>query len=277
VSLILSALVVLIGLIDPACAGFTERELAGVALQLPPDARIPEDVVFQDATDRSTNFRDALSGHPALVVPVDFTCRATCGPALTIASAALAESGLRPGEEFKLIVIGFDPRDSMAEAHAFTAARIGPVIANATLILQADAANTASFIAAVGYRALYDAGTDQFAHPAGALVATPDGRISRALSSLALNPHDLRLALIEAGEGRIGSIADRVALLCSKFDPVHGIYTSAVTRVLQAACGITVMSLAGVLFWLSRRTRRQRAARCAPIQVLPVRSGRRLG
>src|SRR5207248_9492770 len=170
----------------------------------------------------------------------------------------------RPDEEFKLIVIGFDPRDSMAEARAFASARVAPVIAAATLILHGDRENTERFLAAVGYRALYDADTDQFAHPAGALVATPDGRILRALSSLAVNPHDLRLALIEAAEGRIGSIADRVALLCSTFDPVHGIYTGTITRLLQAACGLTVIFLAGFLFWLSRRMRRQRAGRCAP-------------
>jgi protein SCO1/2 len=117
VRLILGVLVVVIGLIDSACAGFTQRELASIALQPPPDASIPESVVFQDATGRATSFRDALGGRPALVVPADFTCRTTCGPALTIASAALAASGLRPGEEFKLIVIGFDARDSMAEAH----------------------------------------------------------------------------------------------------------------------------------------------------------------
>ena len=58
-------------------------------------------------------------------------------------------------------------------------------------------------------------------------MLTADGRVARALSSLALNPRDLRLALVEAGEGRIGGLADRITLLCSGFDPVHGVYTPA--------------------------------------------------
>ena len=88
-----------------------------------------------------------------------------------------------------------------------------PAIAAASIIARADAEDTERFLAAIGYRAVYDVRNDAFAHPAGAVVVNPDGRVTRALSTLALNPRDLRLALTEAGDGRIGSIADRVILL----------------------------------------------------------------
>jgi protein SCO1/2 len=126
------------------------------------------------------------------------------------------------------------------------------------LILQGDAENTARVMAAVGFRSLYDAETDQYAHPAAALVMTADGRIARALSSLALNARDLRLGLVEAGEGRIGSLADRVTLLCSQFDPIHGMYTGTIARILEIACGITVLALGGALLGLSQRPRQKR-------------------
>jgi protein SCO1/2 len=113
-------------------------------------------------------------------------------------------------------------------------------------------------MAAIGYATAYDAATDQFAHPAGALVVAPDGRVARVLPSLALNARDLRLALVEAGAGRIGDIGDRITLLCSQFDPVHGIYTAAVRRILLAAGVTTLVILAAALLLLQRRPRRSR-------------------
>jgi protein SCO1 len=72
-------------------------------------ARIPAGLIFQDAAGRSLHLLEALAGRPALILPVVFTCRTLCGPALTIASAALAETGLEPGQDFQFGVLGFDP------------------------------------------------------------------------------------------------------------------------------------------------------------------------
>jgi len=73
------------------------------------NARIPASLIFQDAAGRSLHLLEALAGRPALILPVVFTCRTLCGPALTIASAALAETGLEPGHDFQFGVLGFDP------------------------------------------------------------------------------------------------------------------------------------------------------------------------
>jgi protein SCO1/2 len=250
----------LVTFIRPCWSSFTEEQLASVSLQPAAGARMPDNAVFDDGT-RLVGLVEALAGRPALVLPVDFTCRSICGPALTMASSALAETGLRPGVDFKLVVIGFDPRDSIAQARAFVSERVDPAIAPAMLILQGDAENTGRVMAAVGFRSLYDAQTDQFEHPSAALVITADGRVGRSLSSLALNARDLRLGLVEAGEGRIGNLADRVTLLCSQFDPIHGMYTGTITRILEIACGVTALALGGALLWLSHRPRQCDAQR----------------
>jgi protein SCO1/2 len=252
------ALFMLVTFIGPCRSSFTQQQLASVSFQPAAGARMPDNAIFDEAGGRSVDVVEALAGRPALVLPVDFTCRSICGPALTMASSALAETGLRPGADFKLVVIGFDPRDNIDQARAFVSERVDPAIAPAMLILQGDAENTGRVMAAVGFRSLYDAETDQYAHPAAALVMTADGRIARALSSLALNARDLRLGLVEAGEGRIGSLADRVTLLCSQFDPIHGMYTGTITRILEIACGITVLALGGALLRLSQRPRQKR-------------------
>jgi protein SCO1/2 len=108
---------------------------------------------------------------------------------------------------------------------------------------------------ALGYHYRYDAAADQFAHPAGALVLTSDGRVSRSLASLALNPTDLRLALVEAGGGRIGTFTDRLSLLCYGFDAAHGVYTPAIARMLKVLAGLTVIGVLGSIAILEKRRR----------------------
>jgi protein SCO1/2 len=257
---LVSTLILLFGLICPAFSALTQRELASVGFEPPANARIPASLIFQDAAGRSVHLVEALAGRPALVLPVDFTCRTLCGPALTIASAALAQTGFSPRQDFQLVVVGIDPTDTIADARALVTARVAdPRLSETAVIMQGDTSSIQAFMAAIGYRAVYDAGADQFAHPAGAVVVTADGRVSRVLSSLALNPGDLRLALTEAGEGRVGSFTDRLALLCSQFDPAHGVYTSAVIRIIQVSAVLTVLLVAGGLLLLNRSQQRARA------------------
>jgi protein SCO1/2 len=107
----------------------------------------------------------------------------------------------------------------------------------------------------IGYRFQRDAANEAIAHPAAFLTLTEDGTVSRVLSSLALQPGDLRLALIEAGGGKIGGIAGRVQLLCYGFDAVHGIYTPQVTMLLRITGGLTVTLIAAYVAFMVWRTR----------------------
>jgi protein SCO1/2 len=248
----------LIGLIlsltaNAAHAGLSERDLAGVSLAPPPGATVPLDLLFRDLSGQRLSLKKAIDNKPALLVLVDFTCRTICGPALMIASSALAETGLRATNDYRLIVVGLDPKDTATDALAMLGQIEDPAVAAATTVLSGDAAAVRALTAAIGYKFTYDADADQFAHPAGTVVITGDGRVSRVLSSLALNPLDLRLALVEAGQGRTGSLADRLTLLCYGFDAVHGIYTALIWRVLEAAASLTILVLAGSILVFQRR------------------------
>jgi protein SCO1/2 len=237
----------------PVSSAVTEKDLAKAVLAPPPNAIVPLSLPLRDLAGRALTLGDALAGRAALVIPVDFTCRGICGPALAILSASLVRTGLRPGSDFAFVVVGIDPEDSAENAHALLDSRVGdPDLAAAATILPAGP-GTQDLEDLVGYRFVYDAETDQFAHPAGVLVLSADGRLSRVLPSLSLDERTLRLAIIEASQGRIGSVMDRVALLCSGFDPVRGIYTPLILRVLAFAAAVTAGALAAALLWLHRR------------------------
>jgi protein SCO1/2 len=240
-----------------AQAALTRSELDGVSLAPPAGAAAPLALNFRDIDDRRVTLREAIGGRPSLLLLVDYTCRTICGPALAIASGALAQTGLDP-TKFRLLVIGLDPKDSAEDARVM-ARQIGdPAVENVTTLLRGDPDNVHQLTDALGYRYRYDAAEDQFAHPAGALVMTADGRVSRGLSSLALNPRDLRLALVEAGAGRIGTFRDRLTLLCYGFDAAHGVYAPAIARMLKLFAALTVIGALGSIVVLERRRRMTR-------------------
>ncbi|MGO4707351.1 SCO family protein [Microvirga sp. 2MCAF38] len=242
-----------------AWAGLSERDLAAVKLAPLTDARLPPGLTFLDFHNRRMSILTAIEDRPALLVPVDYTCRSTCGPTLAIVSAALGETGLAPGRDYHVIVVGIDARDGIEDARALRDTQIvDPAVGASTTFLRGDAETVQSLLQALDYQVVYDSENDQFAHPNGVLALTSDGRISRVLSGIGLDSQNLRLALLEAGEGKIGGLRDRFILMCYGFDPVHGIYTPLIKRVLTATGTLTVGILGVVLVLLWRRDGRAR-------------------
>jgi protein SCO1/2 len=236
-----------------ACAGLTEAQIGEVALSPPPGARVPMSLTMKDLDGHDVTLGHAIAGRPTLLLPADFTCSQICGPALSIAANALRQTGLKAGRDYSLVVLGIDARDSLEDARRFATGQVGgPGVS----VLSGDGEAIRSLLAAMGYRFQRDKGHDAIAHPAAFVTLTAEGRVSRALSSLALQSNDLRLALIEAGDGRIGGLAGRISLLCYGFDAVHGIYTRQIATLLRIAGGSTVMILAaaiGLMLWRTRR------------------------
>lgn len=208
-----------------------------------------------DVSDRTAPLQSWLGGIPTIWILADYTCETLCGPAISIVSNALADTGLRAGQDFRLIVVGFDPKDSSAQALAMKSEQVSSRsgLPGQSYFLRADAADLSTLIDAFGVRTVYDREHDQFAHPAAAFVVTPGGRISRALSALSVDATSLRLGLVEAGQGRVGRWADQVHLLCYGFDPTSGTYTLMARRLLLAGTSITVIVLALLIGLLFRR------------------------
>jgi protein SCO1/2 len=241
----------------PAFGAVSRAVLDQVYVDPKPGATLPLSLTFRDDAGRPQSLAQALDGHAAVLIFADYTCRTLCGPILDFTTAALQKSELRAGSDYRLIVIGLDPKDSLDAARAMKASRVdngGPISSNATFLTGTDATIGAA-TAALGYHFAYDPDADQFAHPAAAFVLTRDGKVTRVLSGLGISGTDLRLALVDAGQGQIGTLADRFHLLCYGFDPARGIYTARIGLILQICGGITVALIAGGIALMHRMTR----------------------
>ena len=244
----------------PACARLVQADLARVAVVPPPGARAPLDLPAVDAgSGLALTLGQAIAGRPALLLPVDYTCSNVCDPMVAMSADALASTGLAP-EDYAWVLVGIDPRDDAAAARRMLAETLGeraPSVRPRALIVSEAA--LARLTASLGYKAVYDAGTDSFAHPAATLLLAGDGRVARVLSPLALTGRDLRLALTDAGEGHVGGLADRFALLCYGYDAARGIYTPLVQRILTVAGIVTILTIGLLILGLTRLTRRRAA------------------
>jgi protein SCO1/2 len=244
-----------------AQGGLLASALEAVGVAPPPNAQAPTALELIDEDGGPRSLADAMAGRPTLLILADYTCKSLCGPVLGLAAQGLEQSGLQPGTDYRVVSIGLDPNDKPADARAMKRAQIGEGtgLAGATAFLSADANALAQIEAALGYRSAYDSQNDQVAHPAVAFVLTGDGRLARMLSGLALDPADLRLALVEAGEGRTGNLADAVRLICYGFDPAAGIYTLSIHRLLLLVSLLSSAALAAAIGLMLREEARQKA------------------
>ena len=236
----------------------TRQEIARAGLAPAMGAVLPKDAVFREANGAELTLGAVLRGKPALVSFTDYTCRRVCGPALESLALALQSVSLRQGADYRVVAIGFNPANGPADAAAFRDAHFGNTdFARQTHFLTADPATIARLSQAAGLSVTYDAQHQQFAHPIGLLLTTPDGRISRIVNPLTVTPFDLRLAIVQTAESQLASISDRVTLLCYGWDAATGAYTVAIWRILTLCCLVTTALFAAAMLYLVRRDRRK--------------------
>jgi protein SCO1 len=240
-----------------------------IALPPPPQAaldqrlgaELPLSLPLVDANGRATALGHELRGTPVLLVPGYYSCPELCGLVMHGLLEAVHASGLVP-QAVRIVRVSIDPQDTPATAAAARARDLayasflgGP--APDLHLLVGSAADTAAIARAVGYR--YETvAADQregelaarFAHPAAVVLMTPQGRVSRYFMGVRFDPAELRLAVDAAGHGDVGSLTDRIALLCAHFDPRVGRHSEAVMNGLRA---VGLLTVAGLGAWTWRR------------------------
>jgi protein SCO1/2 len=186
-----------------------------------------------------------------------------CTIGLNGLTSALDVLPFEAGREFELLSISFEPKERPAQAAAkkkVQLARYKRPGAASWHFLTGDRESIDRVTKAVGFRYAWDPETRQYAHPAGTVIATSDGRVSRYLFGIEYAPKDLRLALVESGNGQIGGLVDQALLFCYQYNPHAGRYSAAIMNVIQAAAVLTVLALGGFIVIMRRRERAETRA-----------------
>jgi protein SCO1/2 len=226
-----------------------------------PGAQIPLDTSFDDETGRSMTLREAAAGKPVLLAPVMHRCPNLCGLTLAGLGEAVQIQKFVAGRDFSLVAFGLDPREGPGEASASIneLRQAFPALKEGVHGLTGTAYDIAAVLKPLGYRYAWDNDLNQYAHIAAVAVITPDGRLSRWLYGITPDPLDVRLALTEAGQGKLGSWTDQLLLLCYHYDPQTGRYGTLIWTLLRIAGGGTMaVGLGWIGLALLRERRRGR-------------------
>lgn len=232
-------------------------------------AMLPLRATFTDAQGHATQLGEYFGKTPVVMVFGYYHCPQLCSTVMDGVLQAIQDAGL----PYAVVGIGIDPRETPADAASKLKAYRSADDNAAKLHLLTGRQDQIERVArTAGFQYEYDQPSDQFTHPAGFLVATPAGRISRYFSGLRFDRRDVRLALIEASDERVGSLAEQVLLLCSHYDPLAGRYTFAAMTLARIVGLLTILLLAAGIWRAHRRSATRPGARRPGSQELHAQS-----
>ena len=226
-------------------------------------AQLPLALEFRDETGKAVQLREYFSAKPVILILDYYQCPRLCPLVLDGLLASLRMLVLTVGEQFDVLTVSIDPRDTPVVAAAKKAHYLGrygrPGAAGGWHFLTGEAEAIQHLASAVGFQYTYDAAQDQFAHAAEIVIATPQGILARYFYGINYAPRELRLGLLEAAANTIGSPVDQLLLFCYHYDPATGKYGLAIMNIIRLAGLITVLGLGLFMGVMFRRDRRQRA------------------
>ena len=234
-----------------APSGIPPSGFASFAFEQHPGAQLPLDVTLRGADGRPVRFGSLFDGKPVLLDFEYDRCTTLCGVMLDQITGALRPLPLVAGRDYRLVAIDIDPAATPQQAAAFATAH--GVAGDGMEVLTGDEPAIRRLAEATGFPYRRDPATGQYAHPAGFLVATPSGGVSRYLLGFDWRPFDLRLALTEARRATIAAPAQAVLLFCYCYDPQTGRYDLAVGRLLDIVGAATLLAIAGLVWAAARR------------------------
>jgi protein SCO1/2 len=244
-------------------ASQTPQALQQVRFDQKLDARLPLDARFRDESGRDVALGEFFGKRPVVLAFVYYECPMLCTQILNGLVSGLGVLEQSAGKEFDVVAISFDARETPVMAAAKKAVYLDtykrPGAEQGWHFLTGDDANIRRVTAAAGFQFNWDEATQQFAHASGVIVVTPDGRLARYLFGIEYPPRDLKFALMESSEGRIGSVVDQVLLYCFHYEPATGTYSLAAMNAVRLGGALTVALLLGVVGMSLRRDGRAAA------------------
>jgi protein SCO1/2 len=247
--------------VGPVPTGNSTEVLKKVDIEQRLGNQIPLDLKFRDESGREVRLGEYFGkGKPVALTLVYYECPMLCSQVLNGAVGAFQALSFTAGKEFEVVTVSFDPREGpelaakKKETYLRRYKREGAE--QGWHFLTGDKASIDALADAVGFRYVWDEQSQQFAHASAVMVATPQGKLSHYFYGIDYAPKDLRLAFVEASEGKIGSPVDSLLLFCYHYDPASGRFAP-VMGVLRAAGVLTVFGVIGLLLYLRRVSKRR--------------------
>ena len=245
-------------------------ELQGVGITEHFGEQVDLSLTFRNEKGELTPLSSVINGRqPVLLFLAYYGCPNLCNLFLNGATDGLKGLKWTSGKDFQILTISIDPREDTKlarmkkEAHLMAYGRPEAAagwhfwVNDRKAAADANDINVKKLATQVGFGYHYDKDQDQYAHSAGMIVLTPEGKVSRYLYGIEYQPRDLKLALTEAGGGKIGTLAERILLFCYHYDPKGKKYAIYATNVMRAGGGFTVLIVGGILGYFWRRNRRR--------------------
>ena len=245
---------------QPTTGAFSDLlDRVGISPQL--NHQVPLELEFVDSAGKTVRLGECFQDKPVILHLVYYQCPMLCQLSRDGLLDSLSTLSLKQGDDFSVITLSFDPREGptlSARARAMAVERCGQdAVDRGWHFLTGREPAIAAVTGAVGFRYTFDEQTGQYAHAAGLFVLTPEGKVSRFLSGTGYAPRDLRMALVEASSGKIGSLTDQALLLCYMYDPTVGKYGLAIIAIMRVAGIATLGALGTSIFVMIRRDRQR--------------------
>ena len=223
-------------------------------------SKIPLDLPFVDENGKDVTLAKYFGARPVVLALVYYECPMLCTQVLNGVFSSMEALPFTAGKEFDLLVVSFDPGDTPELAAKKKAAYFEryrrPGSDAGMHYLTGRQESITALTKAIGFKYVYDEKIQQFAHPAAVTVLSKDAQISRYLYGIEFAPRDLRLALVDAGDGKVGTPVDQFLIYCYHYDPTSGKYGLAIMAVVRAAGILTVAILGISIFRNARRPQR---------------------
>jgi protein SCO1/2 len=235
------------------------KELEGVGIKEKLGDRIDLDMLFTAENGQQVPLRSYFSkGKPVVLNLVYYSCPMLCNLVLNGQLGALKEIAWTPGSEFEIVTVSIDPMETWglaAKKKNYYMEAYGRDAYQGWHFLADYKDNVKKLAEQVGFSYRWDERTEQFAHSAALMVLTPEGVVSRYLYGIRYKPRDVRLALTEASQGKLGSIGDKILMFCFHYDAEARSYVPFARNIMRAGGVLTMLILGGVLLLLFSRDR----------------------
>lgn len=221
------------------------------------NAHLPLDLAFRDETGRSVQLRDYFTQKPVLLALVYYGCPMLCDQLEQGVVGTLRMLSFNPGRDYEVVFVSFDPRETpdmaaQKKESAMTHFR-RPETASGWHFLTGSKESIDALTQGANFRYSFDEKSNLFAHASGILLLTPDGRISRYFYGVEFPSRDVRLGLVDASAGKIGTPIDHILLYCYHYDPSSARYSASILKLIRVGGVLTILCLvAGMLIFRRR-------------------------